>query len=58
MIRTTGKFLWLWSKYEDFQSRWILFTEWLTVTELIDERFDLESRIELGGPDGAALRTL
>jgi hypothetical protein len=27
------------------------------VTELIDERFDLETRIDLGGPDGAAIRT-
>lgn len=57
MVRTTGKFLWLWSKYEDFQSRWILFCEWLTVTELIDERFELETRIDLGSPDGAAIRT-
>jgi hypothetical protein len=56
MIQTTGKFLWLWSKFEDARSRWILFTEWLTVTELIDERFDLETRIDLGSPD-AAIRT-
>jgi len=42
----TKKFIWLWNKFTDFRSRWILITEYIAGGSP-DARFELEMR--LGG---------
>jgi len=40
----TKKFMWLATRFSDFRSRWILFTEWVT-GHSPDARYELEMRM-------------
>lgn len=39
-------FLYLFSRFEDFESRWMLFCEYICNQDKLQDRFDLEVRMQ------------
>ncbi len=46
-MNSFAKLIFLCSKFEDGESRWILFGEWLRNDPLLDQRFRMETVMEV-----------
>ena len=46
-MNSFSKMLFLFSKFDDPESRWILFIEWLKDDPLLDHRFRMETMMDI-----------